>query len=354
MIQVPIRQLILMLASMVALMFVGSILTSDREDSLKNDYSVPRRGIFSLACHGKQFLLFMLLISCCAANSLPNFIGSLTIVWSVSLLVHGYGDTRYVAKKFAAYHFLALVLCACADILHKGMGWCTCPIILYILGFGLLMPIYPLSSWVNSFFSRAPSLFLSAWLIIIRPVVVSFFLSAIGPLLSLRENTSIYILLSIMVYGSLGFVPILFFTKAKLRTLAAYVTCWQGGYVWLFSMYLPAEMFGLITLLAITQGIFMAIVVQATTALYRHAKSDSLKNLEELFESNYFAAIFIMSAMVFLMITPLIFVYKKSMSPLPPAFVYQILASMVLPAVFNLKIYKLMAKSSLKVDKISS
>ncbi|MDR1528039.1 MAG: hypothetical protein LBS22_00400 [Puniceicoccales bacterium] len=157
-----------------------------------------------------------------------------------------------------------------------------------------------------------------------------------------------------MAYGSLGFVPILFFTKAKLRTLTAYIACWQGGYVWLFAMYLPVEMFDLITLLAITQGIFMAIIIQTTTALYKHIKSDFLKNLEELFESNYFAAIFIMSAMVFLTITPLIFVYKKHMSPLPHVFVYQILVSMVLPMIFNLKIYKLMDKSSLKADEISS
>jgi hypothetical protein len=175
-----------------------------------------------------------------------------------------------------------------------------------------------------------------------------------GPLLAMRENTSIYFLLSIMVYGSLGFVPILFFPKEKLRTLTAYIACWQGGYIWLFTMYLPVKMFDLITLLAITQGIFMAIIIQATTVLYKHAKSDSLKNLKELFESNYFAAIFIMSAMVFLTIMPLIFVYKKSMSPLPHAFVYQILASMVLPTMFNLKIYKLMGKSSLKADEISS
>lgn len=343
-----------MLTSMVSLMFVGSVLMFDRGDSLKNGHPTPKGGVFYLAYHGRQFLLFLLLISCCVANNLQNFIGSLTILWSISLLVNGYGDTRYVAKKFAACHFLALALCACADILYKNMGWCTCPIVLYVLGFGLLMPVYPLSSWIDSFFSRAPLLFLSTWLIIIRPVVVSFFLSAMGPLLPTGENTSIYPFLCIVVYGSLGFVPILFFSKAKLRALAAYVTCWQGGYVWLFTMYLPVEMFDLITLLAITQGIFVAIIVQATTALYKHSKSDSLKNLEELFESNYFFAIFIMSALVFLTITPLIFVYKKSMFPLPHSFVYQILAGMILPIFFNLKIYKLMAKSSPKDDKISS
>ncbi|MDR2432379.1 MAG: hypothetical protein LBD34_01360 [Puniceicoccales bacterium] len=170
----------------------------------------------------------------------------------------------------------------------------------------------------------------------------------------MKESTSICLLLSIIVYGSLGFVPILFFSKIKLRTLTAYMACWQGGYVWLFATYLPVEIFYLITLLAITQGIFMAIIIQATTALYKQAKSDSLKNLEELFESNYFAAIFIMSSMVFLAITPFIFVYKKSMPPLPHAFSCQILASVILPMIFNLKIYKLMGKSSLKADEISS
>jgi hypothetical protein len=170
----------------------------------------------------------------------------------------------------------------------------------------------------------------------------------------MEESTSIHVLSSMMVYGSLGFVPLLFFSKTKLRALTAYMACWQGGYVWLFTTYLPVEMFNLITLLAITQGIFVAIIVQATTALYKQAKSDSLKNLEELFESNYFAAIFIVSAMVFLTITPLIFVYKKSMPPLPHVFTYQILASTALPMIFILRIYKLMAKSSPRADEIPS
>jgi formate hydrogenlyase subunit 3/multisubunit Na+/H+ antiporter MnhD subunit len=345
-----------MLASMVALMFVGSTLMFDPNGTCENEpnHHMPKSNTFGLAYQGERFLLFLLLISCCAASNLQNFIGLLAILWSILLLVYGYGDTRYVAKKFAACHFLALIFCACADILSKNMGRHTGATVLHILGFGLLVPIYPLSSWIDSFFSRAPSLFLSTWLVIIRPVIVSFFLSTPGLLVSTGENTSINFLLYIMVYGTLGFVPILFFTKTRLRTLAAYMTCWQSGYIWLFTMRLPTVKFDTVMLLAITQGIFMAIIAQVTTALYKRAKTDSLKNLEGLFETNYFAAIFMMSAMVFLTITPLIFIYKKNMPPLPHAFVYQILASMALPIIFNLKIYKLMAKSSPKPDKISS
>jgi hypothetical protein len=100
-----------MLASMVALMFVGSILMFDPNGTCENgtNHHMPKRNTFGLAYHGERFLLFMLLISCCAASNLQNFIGLLAILWSILLLVHVYVDTRYVAKKFAACHLLALV-----------------------------------------------------------------------------------------------------------------------------------------------------------------------------------------------------------------------------------------------------
>jgi hypothetical protein len=106
--------------------------------------------------------------------------------------------------------------------------------------------------------------------------------------------------------------PFLFFTKTQLRTLAAYMTCWQGRHIWLFTMRLPAVKFDTIMLLAIAQRIFLAMIAQVTIAQYKSPKADSLKNLEGLFETNHFAAIFRMSAMVFLAITPLIFIHKKT------------------------------------------
>jgi hypothetical protein len=134
---------------MAALMFVGGALMFDPG---KDANHVSKGNIFCLSGYGKQYLLFVLLISCCMASNLQNFIGLFPIVWTVSLLVYGYGDTRYVAKKFAASHFLALVLCACANMLYKSAGWCACTIILHLLGFGLLTPVYPLGSWIDSFF----------------------------------------------------------------------------------------------------------------------------------------------------------------------------------------------------------
>jgi hypothetical protein len=71
------------------------------------------------------------------------------------------------------------------------------------------------------------------------------------------------------------------------------------------------EKFDSITLFSITQGILIAIISRIVTALYRQKIFDSSNNFEGLFETNYLAASFIMSSMVFLSIMSIISILER-------------------------------------------
>jgi formate hydrogenlyase subunit 3/multisubunit Na+/H+ antiporter MnhD subunit len=149
----------------------------------------------------------------------------------------------------------------------------------------------------------------------------------------------------VLVWSSLGFVPILFFAKTEMRRLIAHVTCWQSGYIWLFALHLPPENFDLIIRLAITQGIFIAIISQAADSLNIHENSDSAKNIEGLFEKNYTLAVFLISSLALLTVMPAIFAFKRDASQLSNAFLFQIVGSIALPLIFTIKTHRLMKKS---------
>jgi hypothetical protein len=110
MIEIPTKQLILILARMFTLTFVGDPLVFSLEVANNTLGIDSNKGYFSFCrLKWKRILLFITLVCCCVANNLHNFIGLLATPWSILLLIHGYGDTRYVAKKFAACHFMALI-----------------------------------------------------------------------------------------------------------------------------------------------------------------------------------------------------------------------------------------------------
>ncbi|MDR1414109.1 MAG: hypothetical protein LBI56_04215 [Puniceicoccales bacterium] len=273
-------------------------------------------------------------------NDLHNFIGSLALLGSILLLTYGYGDSRYVAMKFAAYHLLALVLCACASILPIGVQTA----ILHMAAFGILTATYPMSGWIEPFFARAPFFLISTWLIFIRPIEIKFLL-ATAPWGLVPSSRATFSLALVMIFGSLGFVPILFFAKAELRKLIAYAACWQSGYIWLFAIQFAAEKSNSIIPFATVQGIFLALVARIATTLYSRNKTDSITNLGGLFEANYFAAVFLVSSLVFLLIMPVIFLVKKNIYQMPSLFIFQVCGSMILPALFGYKIYLLLQKN---------
>ncbi|MDR1401645.1 MAG: hypothetical protein LBI81_01640 [Puniceicoccales bacterium] len=336
--QLPVDQLVIMLASTISLWFVDA---SPISNGSAGDF--PK---ISGAKKDKKLLWTSRLVQlgifaiCCAISDLHSFIGALALAGSILLLVEGYGDSRYAAKKFAAYHFLALLLCAYANILPKRVG----ATVLRILAFGILTAAYPLSGWVDSFFSRAPASLISIWLILLRPIGVKFLLATV-PMELVNGSRSTLSMVLVMIFGSLWFVPILFFAKTELRKLLAYVTCWQSGYLWLFATRFTAVKSNEITLFAIVQGIFIALIVQVTTGLYARSKSDSITNLSELFKVNYFAAIFLVSSLVFLLLMPVIFLLKKDAQQISLFPVCQVCGSMVLPVLFGRKIYALLKRA---------
>ena len=291
-------------------------------------------------------VLAVLLIPYFAMGSLIDFVGSVALFGSLVMLTSGFGDTRYVAKKFAAYHFFALVTCACANIFDGSSADPSVPLILRIFAFGIVIAAYPLGGWIDSFFSRGTARCLSTWLILVRPILVAFFAETIAQATGNsfgRQTTAVPLVLA---WLSMGFAPILFFAKTELRKLIAAVATWCGGPIFLFAVHLPPGSLGLLTLFAITQGIFLTIISDGATYLWQENGNDSIENLHGLLQKNYFMAIPIMSSLFFLIAMPLIFIFKRGVPQLPNSLVYQILAGMPLPVIFAIKIYGLMKKSS--------
>jgi hypothetical protein len=282
----------------------------------------------------------------CALGSIRDFVGYLAVFGSLLLLTCGSGDTRYVAKKFAAYHFIALILCAWADILPKDWNNFPRATILQTVAFGVLTAAYPLNGWLDSFFIRGSNFFLDTWLIVIRPTVIGFFSATVGNAVVSRVGGSATAVSMALAWSSLGFVPILFFAKTEIRRLIARMACWQSGYIWLFALYFSPKDSHLLTLLAVTQGIFLAIISQSATSLCGEGDGDFVEKMAGAFERDYFSAVFAASSLVFLLSMPVIFLLKQDMDQLQLTLILQVIGSTVLPSLFSLKVYRSMKKSA--------
>jgi hypothetical protein len=240
-----------------------------------------------------------------------------------------------VAKKFAAYHFFALVLCACTEIAGGNP-------IFRALALAILMGTYPFNGWMDPFFMRVPAFFADVWLIVIRPVTAAFFLSTVANAIN-GENTGMLRTTSlILAWLSLGLVPLMFFARLEMRRLVACLACWQSGYLWLFAAYFPSANFAMIALLAIVQGIFIAIIANVSTNLFQRNGTDHIGNLDGLFGKDYFFAIFILSSLIFLATMPLVFPFKNPTMGVQSPLLFQILGSMPIPLLFCGKVYGLM------------
>jgi hypothetical protein len=305
----------------------------------KHDQQTKMKHIhISLRDGAVPLILFIVLMKCFAMENFANFVGSTAIFGSLILLFGGEGDRRYVAKKFAAYHFLALILCACVDVSPKNSN----SLAICAAAFGILTAAYPLSGWIDSFAMRSQSQFFCTWLIAMRPIIVWFFLASMGATVLPRGDSAISVIFTVFTWASLGFVPILFFAKTELRRLVGRITCWQSGYIWLFARNFAPEDFDLVTNLAITQGILIAIIYQAMDSLCGGDNCNSMENVKGLFEENYTLAGLLTSSLSLLIIAPIIFTFKRNMPHLPNVVIPQLLGSMILPLAFDFKIYRLM------------
>jgi hypothetical protein len=323
------------------MMVVGAVaLLSACASPLFTEYANSSQGKWRRCFWGivGKMVAIGILVSCCLGGNLCDFVGTLAVSWSIMLLTCGYGDGRYVAKKFAASHFFALVLFACAGIIDEGHGGA----VLYAVAFGMLLGSYPINSWTDSFFMRAPVFFLDVWLVVIRPVIVAFLLSTVGTGVILLAGGAARTISLVLAWGSLVIIPVLFFAKTELRRLIACMACWQSGYVWLFMAHFPVKNFDLIVLFAVTQGILLAIISNGVTYLYRRNRTDSIENLIGLFECDYFSSVFIMSSLMFLIAMPVIFLFKDDVAVRQNSLLYQIIGSMITPAAFFNRIYRMM------------
>ncbi|MDR1433264.1 MAG: hypothetical protein LBI61_02925 [Puniceicoccales bacterium] len=322
-----------------------SVITKIPEDDTTQT-GVPWHKSFNMKIKTKpgtrRIILAILLVRYCTMGSLINFIGSVALFGSLVMLTSGFGDARYAAKKFAAYHFFALVACVCANVFDGSSSDPSISLILRTIALGILIGAYPLGGWIDSFFSRGTSFFIGTWLILVRPILVKFLVEVIASAPDSFANRRTLFTSLALAWLSIGFVPVLFFAKTELRKLIASITVWSNGYVWLFAAYLPTENMALLVPFAITQGIFLAVISDGATALWQKSKTDSVRNFHGLFEKNYFMAVLIISSLCFLVATPIIFIIKWGILRLPNELILQPPVGVLLPAAFAHRIYKLM------------
>jgi hypothetical protein len=285
-------------------------------------------------------LLLLLLLLCCGLlNHLPSFVGPLAICGGALLLMCDQGDGRYAAKKFATYHFLALLLYHLDGVFGGGSNSHT----LLTIALCMLTAAYPFNSWSDSFFLRAPTWLLTTWLVLFRPLIIGFFL-ADGSSQRIGNCTAELRLLTAIALITLFFVPVLFFAKAKPARLIGRISCWQGGYALLFSPYFCSGRREMLTLFAVGGGILTAAVVQMMNSLPQLEGTEPMNGLVGIFERDYFQATFAMLSASLLCAMPVIFLFKKNAPQLPIWLTCCTLCSTVLPAIFFTKLYRLMSR----------
>ena len=268
-------------------------------------------------------------------------LSTLSAVFFCSILLEfGHRDPRHAAHKTATFFIIASVfLGISANVtLHAVSS------LLLAISFNMLLTSYPFNSWAEPFFMRAPFLLTSFLLIIWRPLVVSIFLYHFQ-----KHNLTICLesyITKIAIVLSLFFVPILFFAKTNIKRLAASMICWQSGYLLIFLTQLNQQKQNLIILMAITQGIFTSIVSHVAHSLEKKYDNDTISNLEGLFKSDYFLATFMISALIFLILIPIVFAYRNGTAILQTKQAVVVLSSIILPSIFCYKIYKIMAQKT--------
>jgi hypothetical protein len=169
--------------------------------------------------------------------------------------------------------------------------------------------------------------------------VIGFFLATVGPELRSLAGEVSKLFPMVLVWGSLGFVPILFFSKSEIRRLISRMACWQSGYIWLFALYFPEKILNSVSLFAISQGIFIAIIFQSAVSLCGADDLDFVESVGGTFEKNYFPAIFLGSSLMLLVAMPAVFMCKRNMPSMQSALVYQVIGSVVLPIVFSFRVH---------------
>ena len=287
---------------------------------------VPMANSTSANDRPKHWILCFALLLCCLPKAPILLIALSTIVTTLSLMTNSENDCRYASKKFVVHMMLALVMLACAS---STSFTDTISAILYILAYGILTVIYPFNGWFDTFCSRAMIWLTSIWLIVIRSCLAAHFFAKIHTL----PNFSIP-LIQAFAWLTLAFVPILFFAQTNVKRTASRMVCWQTGYLWLFASILPPDKIDIFTMMAISQGIFLSIVMEV--AIYLHKNKHPL---DGLFRTHYFFATFLTTSLVCLIVLLPIFLTKKGVPSISTNFKLAALATTIIPAIFLKKLY---------------
>lgn len=326
-----------MLVSMLALNFANMVQCG----SFSTNKSIVNvvKNLKLLKTINIQHVTLMILLLVVLASRNLIVLSALSAVFFCSILLKfGHRDPRYAAHKTATFFIIVSVFLGIAvNITSHAVSS-----LLLAISFNMLLTSYPFNSWTEPFFMRAPFLLTSFLLIIWRPLVVSIFLYHFQ-----KHNLIICLesyITKISIVLSLFFVPILFFAKTNLRRLAASMICWQSGYLLIFLTQFYQQKQNLIILVAITQGIFTSTVSHIAHSLEKKCDNDTISNLNGLFKSDYFLATFMISALIFLMLIPIVFAYRNGTAILQTKQAVVVLSSIILPSIFCYKIYRIMAQ----------
>ena len=288
--------------------------------------------------HSKWLIiLFCLSVALCFCGNIALLVGLMTFNVAI-LLLAGKGDIRYIIKKFVAFHLFAILLLwfgiRDTDLVNSAM---------VVLGVGILLASYPINGWMETFCLRAPFSLLIFWAIVNRSYLVAFALN-VFKLDGFQWTDGSRIVANILIYCSLFFVPILFFTKRSVRRIASVFLTWQSGYFWLFCINISDPKYHhAILLMSIVQSIFLAMILCGVSRAMRLQSSDDISCIKNLQQKDFLGCSLLMSGLLFLPIIPLVFLGKSGMPVFSNMTIAIMVISAVLPYLFNYRLYKMIS-----------
>ncbi len=290
--------------------------------------------------HPKCFIILFCLASIlCFLGNITSLAGLMTFNIAM-LLLTGKGDVRYVIKKFLIFHLMAI------SLLWFGMhGQDVVDSMMVVLGIGMLLASYPICGWVETFSLRASFPLLIFWALVNRSYLVSFALN-IFKLDGFQWTNGSRIVVNILIYSSLFFVPVLFFAKRSVRRIISVLLTWQSGYFWLFLFNISDEKFcHAVLLMSIVQGIFTAMILCGMSRAVHLQSLDNVECMKNLQQKDFLGYSLLMTGLLFLPIVPLVFLGKSGMSVFSNVAIAIMLMSAVLPYLFNYRLCNMISGS---------
>ena len=262
-----------------------------------------------------------------------------TLFGGLGILYSGKGDTRYIAKKWA-WNFVVIMLLGATGEFLMTTKMADSPAIFLALSWVMLLGAYPFNSWCDGFFMRSHVLLVDAWLVVVRPIIACALWEMLLSQTTFAHAYSARLGAQIVAAASLFFVPILFFSKQNIGRLSSCLMTWQSGYLLLLLLYAPSVSAFKLFPFVFAQGMFLAIFHQNAMGCAQGQEEKSLEQLTGVSYKDPFAGMYMASALCFFIAIPIVML-MKIMTGTAAAI---IMGSLILPAIYFLKMYRKWSK----------